>query len=143
MISQNHPQLMAPANEYGCYLMSIAWHLWAQGVKEWTTDLLNAFVTSCIEHDYCTPQLFVNVPSGCFFVGGLKVSYRDEWTSRDYRCRPDELEILRWTRPRPDGEWVHFVAGNGRGVVTYDPWHGGARTVRDGVLADKRIFRVL
>jgi hypothetical protein len=51
-------------------------------------------------------------------------------------CSKIETEILYF---RYDGQG-HFVRGDGRGDVTYDPW-GFSNAVKHGRLVSKRIFR--
>jgi hypothetical protein len=82
--------------------------------------------TNAIFDDFDTPlQLRIDGPNGHKFPP-------------DYQCAPDEYEALLWFSER----WGthHFTAGNGTGIVTLDPW-GESRTVRDGELRSKRIFR--
>lgn len=66
-----------------------------------------------------------------------------------YVCRPGEFEALRFQR-KPDmlpngtfeseDDCAHFVRGNGHGIVVWDPM-GESRTVKEGWLVSKRIFR--
>lgn len=54
----------------------------------------------------------------------------------DYILRPGEREILRYEL---NGE-AHFVVGDGAGRVAFDPY-GESRTVAEGRLVSRRIFR--
>ncbi len=54
----------------------------------------------------------------------------------------DEIEILRfgWDPPGGAEEMAHFVVGDGKGNVAYDPY-GDSLTVANGSLVSKRVFR--
>lgn len=62
----------------------------------------------------------------------------------DYLVEANELEILYFHHKRHD--WWHFVAGDGFGNVTYDPWGSAgpgyrfSRSVEEGELHSKRIL---
>ena len=56
----------------------------------------------------------------------------------DYQCQPGEQELLEWQRPG----WTHWVTGDGKGNVAYDP-EGYSVTVREGSLVAKKIFTVI
>ena len=60
----------------------------------------------------------------------------------DYKCSQGEYDILRFERPNPEGgaPLPHFVYGNGKGGVSWDPWPG-SRTVAEGKLISRRIIR--
>jgi hypothetical protein len=63
----------------------------------------------------------------------------------EYVCKSGEREILRYERPSEPGdssgtERAHFVVGDGRGNLAWDPW-GDSHTVAVGQVVSKRIFR--
>lgn len=60
----------------------------------------------------------------------------------DYLPKPGEREILRFERPNPAGgdPLAHFVVGDGKGCVAWDPWPGSL-TAAQGRLVSKRIVR--
>lgn len=62
----------------------------------------------------------------------------------DYALKPGEREILRFELfVAPDSPpLAHFVVGNGRNQVEWDPWPE-SRTVASGRLVSRRIFRRL
>jgi hypothetical protein len=82
----------------------------------------------------------------------LSSATRDQWTCLkagpghelpiDYQIKPGEREILRFELfIAPDSPpLAHFVAGNGRSQVEWDPWPE-SRTVASGRLVSRRIFR--
>jgi len=51
-----------------------------------------------------------------------------------------DIEILRFERVETTKTWAHFVLGDGKGTVKYDPY-GDSQTVKYGTLVSKRIFR--
>ncbi len=56
-----------------------------------------------------------------------------------YQAKPGELEILRFELVKTGATFAHFVVGDGRGNVAWDPWPGSL-TVKNGQMAGKRIF---
>lgn len=59
-----------------------------------------------------------------------------------YLTKSDELEILRFERKATAKTYAHFVVGDGRGQVAYDPLDN-AQTVAQGELVSKRIIKRL
>ena len=59
-----------------------------------------------------------------------------------YLTKSDELEILRFERRVAMKTYAHFVVGDGRGQVAYDPLDN-AQTVSAGQLVSKRIIKRL
>ena len=59
-----------------------------------------------------------------------------------YECGPAEFEILRYEHPTPKQIYSHFVLGDRKGNVKYDPL-GESHTVADGYLVSKRILRLV
>ena len=59
-----------------------------------------------------------------------------------YITKSDELEILRFERKATAKTYAHFVVGDGRGHVAYDPLDN-AKTVSEGQLVSKRIIKRL
>ena len=53
-------------------------------------------------------------------------------------CGDNEYEILLFKQP---GYYGHFVVGDGRGHVAFDPW-GESNSVESGTLLNKRVFRI-
>ena len=85
------------------------------------------------------PQCTINNPDDIVTYFGLmyRVGCRMVY-DLTYECQPGEQELLQWERPG----WVHWVTGNGKGSVAYDP-EGYSVTVREGKLVAKKIFTVL
>jgi hypothetical protein len=57
----------------------------------------------------------------------------------DYQTQPGEIEILRFEVQKTGVTYSHFVLGDGKGGVAWDPWPGSL-TVKNGKLQSKRIF---
>jgi hypothetical protein len=82
---------------------------------------------------------YINDPSAL-----LKLAVGGEWKVRhelaDYMPTDGELEILRFERVITGATLSHFVVGDGKGKVAYDPL-GKSQTVRLGKLVSKRIVK--
>ena len=52
-----------------------------------------------------------------------------------------EEEILELRRP--DYKGSHFVCGDGKGGIQFDPIEGGSKMARFGYVASKRIYRIV
>jgi hypothetical protein len=57
----------------------------------------------------------------------------------DYQTQPGDIEILRFEVQKTGVTYSHFVLGDGKGGVAWDPWPGSL-TVKNGKLQSKRIF---
>lgn len=60
----------------------------------------------------------------------------------DYQPLPEEMEILRFERQTTGTTYAHFVVGDGKGGVSYDPLDL-SQTVAQGRLVSKRIVKRL
>ena len=129
---------------YGCAFMSMAFLAnkylsYELGVTEIIADYDDLVKTQVMSSD-CFIYDWYGL--GEFF--GFELM-RDAVVHRDrkYQCNHDEMEIILWRLSRGQGkEWRHFVAGNGKGVTTYDPW-GISLTATTGVIDSKRVFRLV
>lgn len=127
------PQKIAEAiGAEGCYFLSLL-HL-AEGQMSGRIDPIEAYelaVSKAVMREDCF-ILDAGAILELFLVG--------EWDVRheraDYKTGPSELEILKFEL----GDKGHFVVGDGRGAVAWDPY-GMSRTVKSGTLASKRIAR--
>ena len=79
-------------------------------------------------------------------AGTMKLLYDAHWyyhkEGAGYAPLDGEFEILRFERPTPKVIYTHFVVGDGRGGVAYDPL-GKSETVEHGTLQSKRILRLV
>lgn len=98
----------------------------------------NSLYFKYVQQGTMTAQCFVKKPDTILRGLGLKATYTDRHEPPDYQCGPNEIEILYFTHPVAGG---HFVCGDGKGNVTYDPW-GVSKSATEGTLESKRIFRL-
>jgi len=138
MILQKDPRLRKEIQEWGCYLMSIFWFVNKFTNLPVSPDIINGIYDKLLLAGYINEECEILNPQAIFEFLKMPVIYHDRHDPPDYKCQRNEFEILEW---RYDGI-RHFVAGNGQGVVTYDPM-GCSRTVRYGKLHSKRIFKLL
>jgi hypothetical protein len=119
-------------------MMVAIWFAVKYGRVEVSPEKINTLVEGWIHDGYLTDSILIKNYNAIYTDLGLPVEYRDEWSPTSYVCGADEIEHLCWK----NGNMKHFTAGNGRGVLTYDPM-GRAKTVREGVLDSKRIMRIV
>lgn len=120
--------------EFGCYFLSLlhiagrdndAIGLYRQSVQ------LGAMREDCYILD---PGKVLSLA-----VGG---SWNVRHESAGYLPTSDEWEILRYERKTTSTTYAHFVVGDGRGQVAYDPLDK-SQTVALGELVSKRIVKRL
>lgn len=90
-------------------------------------------------------QCAMNNPDDIVAQFDMKSVATCRFEGADYICKTGEQELLQFTRPmdgEPGKSWWHWVAGDGKGNVAYDP-EGYSLTVRDGTLARKKIFSII
>ena len=118
----------------GCYFLSLV-HL-AEDFLSLRLDAIKAYESALLAKAI-REDCYVLDPAR---VLALLTGY--DWTVEhrpaSAATAPGELEILRYGL----GDAAHFVVGDGRGRVAWDPY-GDSKTVREGVLASKRIARRL
>jgi hypothetical protein len=133
MILQTNPALPEIIRKYGCGLMCIIWHsarlsgCTISGIA----DILDIYNES-VSHGAMDANCFIRNWDAVFSAAGLGTEYTGRHEPADRDCRGTEIEILRFPG--------HFVAGDGRGNVTYDPW-GVSRAISQP-MRSKRIFKV-
>lgn len=139
MILQRDIRLRAEINEWGCYLMSILFLCNKYTNRELSTELINELYHVFHKHGWMDENCRILNPTAIFGYLGLDVRYTNRHERPERVCSSEEIEILYFKHGEAGG---HFVCGNGRGIVTYDPW-GVSRSATDGELVSKRIFRRL
>ena len=141
MILQRDPRLNDRINKYACYLMFIFYEVNKYTNYMFDPAIINDLYEVLLQHGYIDRDCFIIDPEAIFGFLGMPVKYTGKHESPFRRCKEDEFEALMFKLIRPNHKtWVHFTAGNGRGVVTYDPW-GCSKAVAEGYLISKRIFR--
>ena len=134
MILQTNSKLLPAIQQYGCGYMVCAWY--AIICRGWEIDdvrELNDKYKTAVSIGAMTDNCFVQDWTLLMRIVGLDAEYTGRHEPKDRICQTGEIEILRFPG--------HFVAGNGRGEVTYDPW-GRSYAVQTGQVKSKRIFRI-
>ena len=143
MILQCDPRFPTPLMAtQGCHIMVPLWY----ANKLYNVQLSPALIDSmvlylqqtlskrndlpCIAYD-----LAVNDHDSIADYFGIPVIKDARFAPTTYRCAEGEYEILLWRH----GAYSHATAGNGSGVVTYDPL-GESHTVAQGVQTAKIIL---
>lgn len=119
----------------GCYFLCLV-HL-AEIVSRERIDAIPAFLQAVHREQVkmdCTVLLADKVLEAL-----TGVVWKKTHEAAEYQPKDGEFEILRYERKSGSGTMVHFVVGDGRGEIEYDPM-GESRTVREGSLVSKRIF---
>ena len=142
MIRQDDGRMKVEIRQWGCYFMSILF---------WLNKLTNISLSAdCItdgiyklfvKRQWMRETCFILNPLAILDWGGIECTVVTENGSHrlppNYQCRKNDIEILFFKRPGHQG---HFVAGDGKGNVAYDPM-GRSVSVKDGDLISKRVFR--
>ena len=143
MTYQTRPCFPYDVQHYGCYLFSICFLLdrsYGLGIFD-DSSMLQIYFREEQDRDL-GPESFVSSPQHLAdHVAGVgKVVFEDQHYPADHQADATDLEIQCWYNPATD--FRHFVAAE-NGKVIYDPIEGGSRTVREGRLESKRVYRVL
>jgi len=138
MILQRDPRLNPTIRRYGCYLLSIFFLVNKYTNCEISTGMINEIFQILIDRGFMEEDAYIRDPAAIFDFMGLPVYYYDQHLPPNQDCKKDEIEILMFKK----GGWRHFVTGDGKGHVAYDPW-GVSRAVTEGRLISKRIFKLL
>jgi len=135
MLRQNDERLN-PISTWGCAFCSLLYHIEKVIGRLFTPkEILELWIRNYQEGD-------IDIESSMEKWQGVINDITDRLTylghfSANYVPAEDELEILLFQRP--DG-FKHFVVGDGKGGVEWDPYEN-SRTVREGEVVSKRIFR--
>ena len=125
--------------ESGCYFLSIL-KLASQQPSAYPDSIgygLGMYWTA-IDKGWMQDDCLVTDPAALLtFASGTGWTFAKQ--ERDYIPKPGELEILRFEVEKTGITYTHFVVGDGKGCVAWDPWPGSL-TVRNGKLMSKRIF---
>ena len=143
MILQRDPRLNEHMNRYACYLMFIFFEVNKYKNYMFDSQIMNDLYKVFISHGYIDRDCYIIDPEAIFDFLGMPVEYTGKHESPTRRCGENEIEALRFQLDRPGKyPWRHFTAGNGNGIVTYDPY-GVSRAVAEGRLISKRIFKMV
>ena len=111
---------------YGCAFMSCCW-LGGVNTISGCTSLYN----KAIQRGVMTYMCYINSWDGMRFITGAK-TYKH--ASMSYQPKAHEREILECHH----STGMHFVVGNGRGGIEYDPAYPGSVSYRQAT--SKRIY---
>lgn len=143
MIYQNDPRLPAPIHFYGCYLLSLCERISNSFGLFFDERLVLNTLTKGQAEGWIDFQITLMQPQKiCDYIAGSgKVLFMGKYPA-SYFSQDNEKEICCWHKE--GASFNHFVSGNGRGVVVYDPWNEhGSDSVKNGTLISKRIYRIL
>lgn len=133
-----------PFADYGCHVMSECFVINRIGNISLDPSIIEDMVTvlSKLQAPNGKPSidpadLTVNDPDAIVRYFGLSATTWARMEVPGYTCKPGEEELLQFSKPG----YLHWVAGDGNGHVTYDPL-GYSHTVADGMLIAKKIFSI-
>lgn len=120
----------------GCYFLSM--HRAAEELTAHYIDPYEIYLKAIALH-YMGEDCYVTDPAALMqLMTSVKWAVYKE--GKSYQPLTGDVEILRFERVETSKTIAHFVLGDGRGSVEYDPY-GDSKTVRSGALVSKRIFR--
>jgi len=133
MILQTNKNLPKIIQKYGCGLMCVIWHSARLGACEISgvADIIKIY-NRAIELGAMRANCYIEDWEGVFQAAGLDVAYTGRHETYSRTCADNEIEILRFPG--------HFIAGNGKGIRTYDSLGMSAAGLKP--MKTKRIFRV-
>jgi len=135
MILQTDKRLNESINKYGCYFMSILFLVNKYLGLELSTDSILKIYDQSIKNNIMESNCYVNNPDKLFNNLGLRTKYTQVHESPNRKCSEDEIEILCLKY----SNYNHFVVGDGKGNITYNPM---GKTAPNYYLKSKRIFKI-
>ena len=134
MIYQTDSEFSPDIAHFGCYFMSLIYSLNQRfGIPILDHKVIEAIYQAERADGDMGAEAFIESPQGvCDGIVPGRVTFLGKFPA-EYECGPGEFEIQCWYNPKTD--FHHFVAPG------YDPIEGGSRTLREGHLESKRIFK--
>jgi len=142
-IFQTDKELPIEINHWGCYFMSLTERLTTLFSKPFTHETVLAYYHDAQAAKIIDDQVTLLAPQAyCDMVLGINRVVFVGKVDPFYVCEPYDFEILCYHK---DGaSFNHFVSGDGKGLVLYDPWSSeGSDSVKNGSCIGKRIYRIL
>jgi len=140
MILQTDNRLNKSINNFGCYYMSILFLLNKHIGLKLSTGIIIKYFNECVSKGYITDNndyhAFINSAQKVFIHLGMNVKYTDAHEPPKRNCASNEIEILCLKNHLGK---KHFVVGDGRGHIAFDPMGVSGRDYR---LNSKRIFKI-
>ena len=137
MILQRDSRLNADIQARGCYYMSLLFlaNKWAR--HQFDIAEIRRVYEHVVTLGWMREDCYILTPERILGYVELETVYLGH-RGPHYLCGERDIEVLCYQR----GGQTHFVTGDGKGHVAYDPW-GVSRAVAEGTLVSKRIFRRL
>jgi hypothetical protein len=136
MISQWWPQLNPHIEKYGCLWMSYLWYGWKFGGHQWQAAQIVALYRKHVNAGWITENCWVKRPDE--ILEDIDVPCQEdmrevplEWEPPHPKAKVVAHVMYQAPRPETEGHWQHWMATDGCGHVTYDPW-GHSRTYQVG-----------
>ena len=130
-MAEPRQKIMKVLGESGCYFLSLV--ELAEEIGQNRIDAVEVY-EKATKNGWMDDEATMMYPASVLsFMTGLKFSVEKQ--STDYVTNETDYEILVFQ----NGNYTHFVLGNGSGGVKYDPL-GNSNTVRNGAIVGKRIF---
>lgn len=145
---QNDSAFPLQYQKSGCYAQVIAKIAWDE--EAFSGDprkMIESVIQSAYKGGIVDGEYTVLYPDRLFCLYGLWTAYTDRWEPASYVCAADEREALRMfydgDPALSDDDKYHFLQGDGKSNVVWDPWEGGSVTAAKGVVLDKRVFKII
>ena len=139
MILQTDKRLREEINDYGCYFMSILFLANKYTGLPLSINTIENIFERCVDKGYIKNDegysAFIISAEGIFKYLGLNCKYTNAHEPPKRNCSKNEIEILCLKNCRGI---KHFVVGDGKGHVAYDPMGISASSFK---LHSKRIFK--
>lgn len=135
-----------PLKRYGCYFHCIAFLANKYVNCDLSVEIMEEKYKLAVNLGYMDVDCYIKRPDAIFRLFGFPVAYLGKQPSSYLPGPNEEIEILCFKRTYQSGgkpvTYKHFVVGDGRGHVAYDP-QGNSNAVKYGNLVSKRVFKVL
>jgi len=128
--------LLNPLRSYGCYFTSL-YNLAERetgNIRSKTSVFL--LFANALKANWVDGESTVLAPDQIMQSMGSRYRFKAK-TDATYQCKPDEAEILMFTKPGH----THFVLGDGTGKIAFDPLTDHDMTPYK--LTEKRIYKRL
>jgi hypothetical protein len=125
--------------ESGCYFLSILKQAGrVPGAYPEALGYSLALYFDAIDRGWLDEDCLV-IDGGALFSRVAGCLWKVKKEGKEYSVQPGELEILRFEVQKTGITYTHFVVGDGKGNVEWDPWPRSL-TVKNGQLMGKRIY---
>lgn len=129
--------------DFGCYFMALTCGCLQRTKEPMDVERLEELYEQFVHTGVMSEKCFVMRPDAIPRTFGLPHRYTGVHAKPTEVVGPDDIEILyfHYNGPKSGGRpWYHFVLGNNKGGIAYDPWPFSV-TANEGELLSKRIFK--